>query len=180
MRMETTTELEGRPERAGRPESFEEFYLEHRDRLFRALLVVTRDRHEADELVQESFARVWAKWDRVRAMDNPAGYLFRVGLNTHRKATRRARQSARRVLVDQSSAGQDPIAEVDAREVLDRAILLLTPRQRAALIATNYLGLDSAEAGRALGVRPGTVRRLVSQARASLKEILSEGGGANE
>lgn len=104
MRMETTiNELEQGLERVSVPDSFEDFYRENRDRLFRALLVVTRDRHQADELVQESFARVWARWDRVASMDKPAGYLFRVALNTHFKATRRARQSARRLLVDRSS-----------------------------------------------------------------------------
>lgn len=179
--METTIhQLEQDFERVRVPQTFEGFYRENRDRLFRALLVVTRDRHQADELTQESFAKVWARWGSVASMDNPAGYLFRVALNTHFKGTRRARQLARRHLIDRSTQVEDPISEVNSRDVIDRAILLLTPRQRAALVATYYLDLDSAEAGRALGIRPGTVRRLVSQARANLRETLDEGGDESE
>jgi DNA-directed RNA polymerase specialized sigma24 family protein len=45
----------------------------------------------------------------------------------------------------------------------------LTPRQRAALVLTELLGFDSAEAGRMLGVRAGTVRALASQGRAAMR-----------
>ena len=51
-----------------------------------------------------------------------------------------------------------------------RTLASLTTRQRAAIVVTELLGYDSEDAGRILGVRPGTVRMLASQARAALRE----------
>jgi alpha-beta hydrolase superfamily lysophospholipase len=61
----------------------------------------------------------------------------------------------------------DPLELVEDRDELSRRLFELPARQRAALVLTNYLGYDSAESGRVLGIRPGTVRRLASKARAT-------------
>lgn len=154
----------------GREEAsdFESFFLAHHGRLLRSLVVVTRDAHAADDLAQEAFVRVWERWERVGAMADPTGYLYRVALNLHFSAHRRAMRAVRRRLLAGPVA--DPLEQVEARDVAARALLSLPVRQRAALVATEYLGLDSAAAATAMGIRPGTVRRLVSQARARLGE----------
>jgi RNA polymerase sigma factor (sigma-70 family) len=146
---------------------FESFYLAHRVRLFRALVVVTRDLHAAEEITQDAFVRIWERWDRVRRMDDPTGYLYRTALNGWFQVHRRAVRAARRIPVGPRVV--DPLESVEDRDVLARRLLELPPRQRAALVLTEYLGHDSAEAGRALGIRPGTVRRLASKGRASLR-----------
>ena len=153
---------------------FESFYLAHRVRLFRALVVVTRDVHAAEEVAQDAFARIWERWDRVGRMQDPTGYLYRTALNgwfqVHRRAVRAARHAAaRREVVD-------PLEAIEDRDDLARRLLELPPRQRAALVLTEYLDQDSAEAGRALGIRAGTVRRLASKARAALRRRDEERG----
>jgi RNA polymerase sigma factor (sigma-70 family) len=146
---------------------FESFYLAHRVRLFRALVVVTRDVHAAEEVAQDAFVKIWERWDRVHRMDDPTGYLYRTALNGWFQIHRRAVRAATRV----ASPGRvvDPLETVEERDVLARRLLELPARQRAALVLTEYLGHDSAEAGRALGIRPGTVRRLASKGRAALR-----------
>jgi DNA-directed RNA polymerase specialized sigma24 family protein len=62
----------------------------------------------------------------------------------------------------------DPLEAVEERDLLARRLLELPARRRAALVLTQYIGHDSAEAGRALGIRPGTVRRQASKAKAAL------------
>src|SRR5438874_8789087 len=44
---------------------FESFFLAHHLRLFRALWLMTRNRHEAEEIMQDAFLRVWERWERV-------------------------------------------------------------------------------------------------------------------
>src|SRR6266516_6241918 len=78
---------------------FESFYLANRVRLFRALVVVTRDAHAAEEVSQDAFVAVWERWDRIRRMDDPTGYLYRTALNGWFQARRRAVRAARRVAV---------------------------------------------------------------------------------
>ena len=79
-------------------------------RLFRALYVLTGSRDEAEDLAQHAFCRVWERWDRVAALDDPAGYLFRTAFNAHHSATRRAVRAARRVVdvVAHSAAAPAP------------------------------------------------------------------------
>jgi RNA polymerase sigma-70 factor (ECF subfamily) len=56
-----------------------------------------------------------------------------------------------------------------------RALMSLPPGQRQALVLTEWLGLDSAEAGRVLGIRPSSVRARIHRARVAFKEALGEG-----
>jgi len=152
---------------------FESFYLAHRVRLFRALVVVTRDVHAAEEVAQDAFVRIWERWERVRRMDDPTGYLYRTALNGWFQIHRRAVRAARRAAVPRQVI--DPLETLENRDILARRLLELPARQRAALVLTEYLGHDSAEAGRALGIRPGTVRRLASKGRAALRRGHEEG-----
>jgi DNA-directed RNA polymerase specialized sigma24 family protein len=45
--------------------------------VFTALCLVTGDRHEAEEIAQDAFVRVFERWDRVGSLEDPTGYLFR-------------------------------------------------------------------------------------------------------
>src|SRR6266702_5462864 len=80
------------------PVEFEAFYLAHRVRLFRALVVVTRDVHAAEEVTQDAFVRVWERWDRVRQMASPTGFLYRTALNRWFQIRRRAVRAAKRAV----------------------------------------------------------------------------------
>src|SRR5687768_18221933 len=66
---------------------FETFYGAESQLLFRRLWLVTGNRAEAEELMQDAFLRVWERWDRVGAMDDPVGYLYRTAMKD-RKSTR--------------------------------------------------------------------------------------------
>jgi RNA polymerase sigma factor (sigma-70 family) len=152
------------------PYTFEAFFMAERDGLFGALVLITGDRHEAEEIAQDAFLAVWERWERVSAMENSAGYLYRTAMNLFRKRRRRAALVVRRAVglvhVD------DAFEAVDARQVVAKALAGLSRRQRAALVLTELLGFTSEEAGRALGVRPVTVRVLASQGRAAMKQTM--------
>jgi RNA polymerase sigma-70 factor (ECF subfamily) len=146
--------------------TFEEFFEAQRPRLFRALVLITHDSVEAEELMQDAFVRIWERWDRVGAIDDPVGYLFRTAMNVRRSRLRHAVTAAKRAVG--SPLGPDPFEEVAARDEAVRSLAMLTPRQRAAVVVTELLGYSSEEAARILGIRPGTVRTLSSQARKTL------------
>jgi RNA polymerase sigma-70 factor (ECF subfamily) len=146
--------------------SFEEFFRSTRGRLFTALVVMTGDRAEAEELLQDAFLKVWERWERVAGMDNPTGFLYRVSINLYRKRLRRAALAIRKV-VDPTPA-VDQFADVDMRDEAVRLLGRLTPRERAAVVVTAYLGYSGEEAGRLLGIQGSTVRVLTGRARAKL------------
>jgi RNA polymerase sigma-70 factor (ECF subfamily) len=151
--------------------SFEGFFERERDRLYRALWLVTRNRFEAEELTQEAFVRVLERWDRISEMKDPHGYLFQTAMNAFRTSYGRALMAARRTM--KVVPADDAMAEIDERDAAVRALARLSPRQRAAVVLTDMLGFSSEQAGLMLGIRPSTLRMHVSRAHAALKETMS-------
>ena len=152
--------------------SFEDFFEEHHLGLFRALWLVTRNRFEAEELMQDAFLKLWERWDRVGSMPDPAGYLYRTAMNLFRSRLRRASVAVRRAV------GQlrpdDGLAQVEEREAVVRALAPLTRGQRAAIVLMDVLGLTSEQAGDALGIKPATVRVQAARGRAILRREMGE------
>jgi RNA polymerase sigma-70 factor (ECF subfamily) len=158
-----------------RAASFEGFFEEQHERLFRALWLLTRNRQEAEEVMQDAFLRLWERWDKVIGGPDPVGYLYRTAMNVWRSRLRRAAVAARRVI--HHIQGDDEIAEVEERDAVVRALAPLPPRQRAAIVLIDVLDLSSERAGEALGIKPVTVRVLATRARATLAKEMEERHG---
>lgn len=154
------------------PVAFEVFFEAERARLLRALYLLTGNREEAEEVLQDAFIAVWERWDRVGAMEEPTGYLYRTAMNRYRSGLRRARRAARRVVG--LAHGSDGFADADDRLALARALAALSARRREAIVLTELLGYSSAEAGELMGVADATVRRLAQDARAELRKDLED------
>jgi RNA polymerase sigma-70 factor (ECF subfamily) len=154
---------------------FEDLFYAQRDRLCSALWLVTRDRHEAEEIAQEAFVRVWERWDRRGAPDDAVGYLFRTAMNVMRNRRRRAALALRRATT--SEERPDDLAAVEAREEILRALGALTQRQRAAIVQVDLFDMSSGDAARVLGVRASTVRVLAARGRAALAEQIGAEDG---
>jgi RNA polymerase sigma-70 factor, ECF subfamily len=147
--------------------SFEGFFDAQSGRLFGALAVMSGNRAEAEEVMQDAFLNVWERWDRVSVMDSPEGYLYRTALNFYRKRLRRTAVAVRKAV--NLLPDDDGLGGVEARDEVARLLRGLTPREREAIVLTAYLGYSALEAGRLLGIRASTVRALTSRARASLR-----------
>jgi len=154
------------------PISFELFFETEARTLFRRLCAVTGNAAEAEEIMQDAFLALWERWDRVGALQDPTGYLYRTAMNVFRKRTRRAALALRHAL----SLAPDPVpfAEIDEQQDVVAALAGLTPRQRAALVLTDVMDYSSEEAGRALGVTAGTARGLASRGRENLRRQVGE------
>ena len=149
---------------------FEEFFALEHARLYRALALITGDREEAEDVMQEAFVRLWERWDRVSRLDDPVGYLYRTALNGFRQRLRHVTRSARRLVTPKAEG--DPFERVDERDTLRRALALTTRRQRTARVLTGLLGLTSEEASKVMRASPVTVRRLASNARQAIKRAM--------
>jgi RNA polymerase sigma-70 factor (ECF subfamily) len=150
--------------------SFETFYDAESQTLFQRLWLVTGDRAEAEEIMQDAFLKVWERWERVGAMDDPVGYLYRTAMNLFRKRYRRAVLAIRRSI--RLAPPRDDFADAENRDTVRRVLSTLPPRQRAALVLTEMLGFSPNEAGRALGVQASTIRSLSHQGRESFRRAM--------
>jgi RNA polymerase sigma-70 factor (ECF subfamily) len=156
----------------GQATAFEEFFLAEHERLFQALYLLTGDRFEADDLAQEALLRAYERWDRVVAMNSPAGYVYRTALNLHRSRLRALVVRARRVFA--AVPAEDLSGPVAASHDVRRALSRLPRGQREALILVEWLGLGSEEAGRVLGIDAASVRGRLHRGRASLRDLLGD------
>jgi RNA polymerase sigma-70 factor, ECF subfamily len=145
------------------PELLPEVLADHLDRLYRAAWALCGSREDAEDLVQETYARVLAK-KRVIATDADAlPYLLTVLRNTFRSSLRtRARRPRTAALEDAAEqrlaapAATGPHAIVEARAVF-AAIAALPDDQRDVIAAVDVVGLSYAEAAETLGLPTGTV-----------------------
>jgi len=149
---------------------------EHLPRLYRAARAWTRSREEAEDLVQETYARVLARPRLIREEDE-VGYLLRALRNTLISQQRaRQRRPVTTELEDESPFGarssDDPSEQVETRQVY-AAIRELPEEFRDALIAVDVAGLSYPEAARALGVPEGTVTSRLFRARDRVARRLS-------
>lgn|GEM_PF-535724 len=150
-----------------------------RERLRRIALGLTRDRHAAEDLVQEAIARVLAtRPDLAHHEGYAVTTLTRRWLSEQRRASRRAawlgRYAAGRVW-----AVFDAGASLDAdgrRARFERAVADLPPTQRAALVLRVAAGLDYGSIAAALECEVGAVRSNLHLARARLRKALADLG----
>jgi RNA polymerase sigma factor (sigma-70 family) len=156
---------------AGTPDGldFDDFFAAESENLFRTLWLVTRNRAEAEDVMQDAFLSLYERWDRMAAIDDPKAYLYRTAFNAWNKRSRRAARALRASLAP--SRGDD-VEAADTRTVIGDALARLSSRQRAAIVLTELLGFSSEDAGTILGIRAVTARVLSSQARAAMRSYL--------
>ncbi len=160
------------PLRSVRDDSFGSFFEAEYDGLYRTLLLMVGSRSEADELAQESMARVYERWDRVREMASPAGYAYTVAFNLDRRRLRHLLMRRRRILEPRDST---PTTEtIDARRDVRAALLRLPVHLREAVVLTGWLDLSAEEAGHILGIQAVSVRGRLHRARTLLRDLLEE------
>jgi DNA-directed RNA polymerase specialized sigma24 family protein len=100
------------------PVTFEDFFRAEYRSVARALVIVAGDAAAAEDLAQEAFARTYERWDRVREMGSPAGYVYRAALNVHRSRLRRAGVAMRHRRTGGSSSDAEPGLRHEIREML--------------------------------------------------------------
>jgi RNA polymerase sigma-70 factor (sigma-E family) len=147
----------------------EAFMRELHPRLIGGLTLYCGQAALAEELTQETLARVWGRWSEVRNHPAPHAWAWRVALNLasswfRRKAIER-RATAR--LGPPASLSFDP--DVADRVAVREAVAALPTRQRAVLVLRYFEDLSVAETAEAMGCAQGTVKSMTHQAIAALR-----------
>ena len=148
----------------------------HLNRLYRAAWALCGSAHDAEDLVQETYARVLSR-PRVLRTGDELPYLHRVLRNTYLTSLRTAsrRPSTVELPADESETLRSPLADppeaVEQRELL-AAIAALPVDLRAALVAVDLLGLSYREAARALKTRETTITMRLFRARQQIERLL--------
>jgi len=153
--------------------SFEDFYVSSRTSVGRALALTLRDDDLAREAVDEAMARAYQRWQHVSQLDNPGGWVYRVGLNWSRSVVRRwKRPMPIWIAQPDHPTGEAPqSASIDPS--VDRALDSLSLDHRAVVVCRLLLGLSELQTADALGIRPGTVKSRLARALDRLQPLLA-------
>jgi RNA polymerase sigma-70 factor, ECF subfamily len=166
-------------ERPGVASSFEDFFRSHLEKVARAAALVTGDPTSGQDSAQEAFLRLYERWDAMGSDAHARNFVFKVALNLARSQRRAHLRIVRSGL---HHADHVPSLENTMREEwheVARALATLPARQRACVVLIDYADMDSEGAGRALGIRPATVRVHLMRGRKALRTHLgmhAEGG----
>ena len=149
-------------------DTIDEFCRAQYARLFGMLRLYCGDVWLAEELVQESLARVVRHWQRVETMDNPSAWLHRVAFNLANSSYRRRaaeRRVARQVRPVVAYENPDSPAVLAVRE----AVAALPLRQREVVVLRYFLDLSVRDTAHRMGCAEGTVKSLLADAVRSLR-----------
>jgi RNA polymerase sigma-70 factor (ECF subfamily) len=160
------------------PPTWDEVVREHADRVYRLAYRLTGNQHDAEDLTQETFVRVF----RSLASYRPGtfeGWLHRITTNLFLDMVRRRARIRMEALPDDSDriAGTGPepeqvFSDTHLDPALQRALDQLPPEFRAAVVLCDVEGLSYEEIGATLEVKLGTVRSRIHRGRAALRAAL--------
>jgi RNA polymerase sigma-70 factor (ECF subfamily) len=166
-----------RAAQAGDRSAFARLVDRYWDRLYRWLYHLTRDRHAAEDLTQETFLRALAAVKSFRAGSNFRAWVFRIGHNNfvnQKRAERRTKHPLPDDAADPELGGAESSAENrEALEVVSKAVSDLPADFRSALLLRVYEGMSFREVAEALGTTEETARWRVFKARQKLMKVLS-------
>jgi len=143
-------------------DSFTEFVETYEARLRQALIASCGGDRGRDAAC-DALSYGWEHWDRVRPMDNPVGYLYRVGVD-------RARREFRRKPVRFDPVESARIPDVEPR--LPAALVGLSERQRIIAVLVHGFGWTQVEVAGLLGLSRSAVRNHLERAMASLRRSI--------
>ena len=156
-----------------RDDDFTEFYQATYDRVVALVAAMVGDRHQAEDIAQEAFARALIRWSRVSRYDLPEAWVRRVAIRLTIDASRRVRRAVR---LSARLAGRFGAAEADplAATALSVALMRLPLPQRQVLVLYYLADLPVEDIARDCGISVGTVRTRLAVARQRLERELSE------
>ena len=151
-------------------DGFAAFYAGSYRRLLGQLFAVTGDLAEAENVLQEAYARAFARWSRVGDYDLPEAWVRRVAINLAAMAERSLRRRARALL----RLGPPPLVPELSPDLLDLrdALAALPLGQRQVIVLHHLVGLPVEEVARELRLAPGTVKSRLARGRAAMAGAL--------
>ena len=150
---------------------------DHIDALYRAAYALSGSRHDAEDLVQETFAQV-LKRPRFVTRDRELGYLLRALRNTHYSRHRTASRRPVTVMLAEEIARPVAAPAFDAREIM-QAVASAPAVYRDAVIAVDIVGMSYKEAARALRTREATLTTRLHRGRQHIARVLTDHDAAN-
>ncbi|TIC84314.1 sigma-70 family RNA polymerase sigma factor [Nocardioides sp. GY 10127] len=154
---------------------FDDFYAASYARVVSQVHAMIGSRDEAEECVQEAFARAWAHRRKLQSAEHPEAWVrttaYRLAVSRWRRVVRGRRPADRALAAPVTAPAPD-----ERRVALMTALARLPEDQRRALVLHHLADLPVAEVAREVGAPEGTVKARLSRGRTALAALLAEVG----
>ena len=163
----------------GEREAFRHLVERYQDVLYGTAVLMTGDRAQAEEHVQEAFLAAWRGMPGFHGERPVKPWLMRILVNT--VMSQRRRRVVSTVSLEYESEAEDaarPAEEIEAqhdRLVIRQALEVLNPEQRQVVVLRFFAGLTVPQLAEAIGVREGTVKSRLHRALGQLRDQLTTG-----
>lgn len=148
----------------------EELYAGHAQRVGRLAYFLVGDKDLAQDLVQEAFLKVFARWGNLREPHSFAAYLNRTIVNLAHKAHRRRGVEQRYLEKQPRLEAVAPVRDYETADEMWRQLQLLPQRQRTAIVLRYYEDLTDHQAAEAMGCSHTAIASLVQRALETLRK----------
>ena len=166
------------PARVVVPENLEPYI----DRVFRFALALSRDRHVAEDLTQETFLRAYRSLDQLRKHNSARSWLFRILFNLWKDRCRKKRlplQDGDYEVEDRGARPLEVLIDAERQQSALQLMQALPAMQRNALFLSAVEQLSNGEISRLLETSENSVKASLSIARKKMREMLSRKAGNN-
>lgn len=163
-----------------RPDDFDSYVRASERHHKRLAFLLTGDLHEADDLLQAAYAKIYPRWGKVRTYDVPDAYLRRVMVSLRTSWWRRLRNRewpTADVHDGLGSPAADHAEGIAESQQLLAALRQLPDRQRTAVVLRHWCDLSEADTAAAMGCSVGTVKSTTSKGLAHLRTALGQTEG---
>ena len=155
-------------------DDFDAFYVATQQRLLAQLYAMTGDRGEAQDCLQEAYARAWQRWGSISSYDDPVAWVRTVAWRIATSRWHRTRNAATAWTrhgppADLAPPGEDTVTLVAALKQIPDA-------QRRAIVLHHLGGLSVEEIARETAAPTGTVKARLSRGRQALAALLDAPG----
>lgn len=164
----------------GREEAYRQIVEGYGNKLFRTCYLILRDREEAEDVVQETFIKVFQKLDTFKENSNLYTWIYKIALNLSRDRLRRKQDML--ILEDEWVGDNDVESHVEKsidRELLRKKLFEMDMLYREVLVLFYFEDLSVKEISSLLNEKEGTIKSKLSRGRNILKESLLKGGHLN-
>lgn len=150
-------------------EEFTLFVQDSSARLLRYAFLISGSHDDAQELVQQTFVKVYSNWELIRDQAAAEAYARKIITREHISLWRRWGSRERPTMEFDEQSVENP--DIELREAVWKALQQLGSRQRTAVVLRFYEDLTEADIAEAMGCSVGTVKSQLSRALANLRKV---------
>ncbi len=169
--------------KSGNRLSFENVYLQYKDRVFFYALKITRSEELAEEIVQDVFVKIWTNRDKIDPKYNFSSFVFKVTHNHAINVLKRvayervAREKISKTSKNRITDTEDSVVFNDYMVIMNKAVKALPPKRKSIFDMSRNKGISHDEIAEMMGISKNTVKSQLVKATKFIKNYFAVNAG---